>query len=409
MSTWLVPREELTVDQLRAVELDMGEHRLVFGPPGSGKTQVLVHRARYLCDKLGCGPDNFRIFVFNNVLKEYISSGLELLGIPDKCVSTFDRWCLNYHRRRIGGRLPWNAEEKCPDFIAIRKAVLEAVGSRPKGEPMYDFVLVDEAQDLDSDVFRVLTSIAGHVTACMDHKQQIYDHGTDEDRILGALGLKRRNMSLLAAFRCCPYVASVAAELIDDAEDRAAYLKQNRIPQTSGEKPLVYLAKDFDDEMERLIAVLRTRVLMGETVAVVLPHNRQVAGVAKALRTAGIEVEAQTSKNVDFDTDLPKVLTYHGVKGLTFDTVLMPRLVEGSFDEFRKDISQRMVFVGITRATNWVYLSGVAGQEMHALKRICSSEQAGDLVIQRGRDSAQTVPEPPGQEDSGEIDFVDVL
>lgn len=409
MSTWLVPREELTVDQLRAVEADTNEHRLIFGPPGSGKTQVLVHRARYLCDALGSVPNRFRIFVFNKVLKEYIASGLQMLNIPEECVSTYDSWCREYHERYVRGSIPWNAKEKCPDFKAIREIVKRNVERRFNDEPIYDFVLVDEAQDLDPDAFGVLTSIARHVTACMDHKQQIYDHGTDEERILRALGLKRRNMSLLAAFRCCPYVASVASELIDDPDDKAAYLKQNRIPQTSGEKPLVYIARDFNDEMERLVAVTRSRVLMGDTVAVVLPHNRQVASVAKRLRQAGIEVEAQTSKNVNFETDLPKVLTYHGVKGLTFDSVLMPRLVERSFRGFPEDISQRMVFVGITRAIDWVYLSATAGWEMHAIRRLCSLDGAGSLVVQRGTKVARAHRNRTEEEDSGDIDVIDLL
>lgn len=408
MNTWLVPRDELTVEQLRAVELDTKENRVVFGPPGSGKTQVLVHRARHLCDNLGCGPDGYRVFVFNNVLKNYISSGLELLGINERCVSTFDGWCMNYHRRHIGAGVPWNTGGKCPDFPAIRRAVLKHVRSRPASKPLYDFILVDEAQDLEPEAFQIIKSIAGHVTACLDHKQQIYDHGTDEAQILNALGLKRRNMSLLSAFRCCPYVASVASELIDDPQDKAAYLNQNRIPQTSGEKPLVYLARDFDDEMDRLISVLRTRILNGESVAVVLPHKRQVAGVAKRLRSAGIEVESQTSKDLDFQTDLPKLLTYHGVKGLTFDSVLMPRLTSSSFDEFRTDIAQRMVFVGITRAMSWVYLSSIAGREMHALHQLCKSGDRGSFVVQQGTD---TPPDRdlPRNAASSEIDVFDVL
>lgn len=47
MSAWLLPLEDLTPEQVRAVELKPSEHRLIFGGPGSGKTQVLLHRARH--------------------------------------------------------------------------------------------------------------------------------------------------------------------------------------------------------------------------------------------------------------------------------------------------------------------------------------------------------------------------
>lgn len=90
MSTWLIPRDELTPDQLRAIQLDTGEHRVILGPPGSGKTQVLLHRARHLLDSHGVSPDRLRIFVYTNALKDYIASALELLDLPPELLTTWD-------------------------------------------------------------------------------------------------------------------------------------------------------------------------------------------------------------------------------------------------------------------------------------------------------------------------------
>lgn len=113
MSTWLIPEYDLTPEQTRAVELDPKEHRLIVGGPGSGKTQVLLHRARYLRDSYHIHPDKFRIFVFTKVLKEYIKSSLDLLNLSDECVTNFDAWCREYYQAHIGGKTPWNAQEKC--------------------------------------------------------------------------------------------------------------------------------------------------------------------------------------------------------------------------------------------------------------------------------------------------------
>ena len=82
MSTWLLPRLELTPEQLRVVEMPTGEHRVIVGPPGSGKTQILVHRADHIAqtyrvpsDK--CLPDTnaagmMVIVKFWRVLKDYL-------------------------------------------------------------------------------------------------------------------------------------------------------------------------------------------------------------------------------------------------------------------------------------------------------------------------------------------------
>jgi superfamily I DNA/RNA helicase len=117
----------------------------------------------------------------------------------------------------------------------------------------YDFVMVDEGQDLDATSFDILRSIARHVTVCIDHKQQIYEGGSSETDILQRLKLKRRNLSLLEAFRCCPFIVSLASSLVDDQEEREAYIRQHRTAQAERETPLLFVAKNFEEEKEVLL------------------------------------------------------------------------------------------------------------------------------------------------------------
>jgi superfamily I DNA/RNA helicase len=171
---WLIPPSELTPDQQRAIQLSPTENRAIVGGPGSGKTQVLLYRARHLAESLRVSSERFRIFVYTNVLKDYIKAALHDLRLPEEAVVTFDHWCRLYFEQHISKRLPWNAEAKTPDFAAVRKAVMARAC---QGSPLFDFVLVDEAQDLDEEVFAFLARASRHVTVCLDHKQQIYDHG----------------------------------------------------------------------------------------------------------------------------------------------------------------------------------------------------------------------------------------
>jgi len=421
MPTWLIPRDELTSEQLRAIELSPNEHRVVFGAPGSGKTQVLLYRARHLMDTWRVTLDRFRIFVFTNVLKHYIRSALHLLDLPEECVMTFDSWCIDFYRNNIPGQLPWDQEQRGPDFPKIRRKVLEklgvnrpSTGSRfsgklwhnPSHSPIYDFVLVDEGQDLDGTSFEILRAIARHITVCIDHKQQIYEHGSTKQDILARLRLNQVNMSLLQAFRSCPFIVKLSARLIEDAKEREAYLNQSRTFQTEREAPLLYLASDFEDEKRRLIEILRVRSLnQNESVAILLPKNNQVYGLAKGISEAGIDVE--TPKNMDFTNNIPKILTYFGAKGLTFDTVLLPRLVRNSFSRFDDDRVLRLLFVGISRATRWVYLSACQGQEIIVLERLKPLAAENALTIQtwssfsrpKGRKRKDEEPGTPKTED----------
>ncbi len=412
--TWLIPRDELTPDQIRAIEVDPREHRVILGGPGSGKTQILLHRAQYLQELFRVPDDRFRIFVFTNVLKKYIQSALELLDLPEECVCTFDYWCAEYYKQEISGRLPWNRAARQPDFAAIRRGVLHSVSNNREDLPLFDFLLVDEGQDLDGPSFELLTMIAKHVTACMDHNQQIYEQGTDSETILTKLGARTPNVTLIDAFRCSPYIFRVAAQFIDDEREREAILRQVRTEQGEREAPVLYFADDFEDEKDRLIEIVKVRQGMGDRIAILFPLNRKLFGFAKALREAGLEVETPKRERstgeffeLDFDSDCPKLLTYNSVKGLTFDSILMPRLIPSYFPNQDDERIERLLYVGICRATRWVYMSTQSGSALRSLDKLLTLSSEPCLEVQHSpvnhhRDHTK-------EDDETKDDLLDVL
>lgn len=363
--SWLVPRDELTAEQIRAVEMSRREPCVVLGAPGSGKTQILLHRAKYLLEEDGGAEHRFHIFVFTNVLKQYIRSALVDLGLAEDAVSTIDDWCVQYYRRKVSSRLPWDKENRCHDYAAVRKSVREAL----RDQILFDVVLVDEGQDLDADTFLMLKSFSHHITVAMDNKQQIYPEGSGEAQVMRSLGLRRRNVTLLDAFRCCPYIVRVAAELIENESERRAYLNQTRTAQTEIQTPLLYEAGSFEEERDRLIEVIRERQLIDRSIGILFPLNRQVEGFAQGLRDNGIPVETRKS-GLDFSTSRPKVLTIHSAKGLTFDSVMVPRVVSASFKGRLDGWAERLLYVAITRGTKWLYLSTIKEKEVPALTKI---------------------------------------
>lgn len=417
MQTWLLPRSDLTPEQLRVVELPPDEHRVILGPAGSGKTQVLIHRAAHLAETYNIPSIGYRLFVFTNVIKEYIQSALEFLGLPEEVVCTFDHWCRIFYEDYVSECLPRRRGGGL-DFEKIRHSVLDALKGDERIRNDFDFVLVDEGQDLPPLVYEVLLLLARHVTVFVDPQQKIFEDGASEAYILEKMKLGRRSVTLLGAYRNAPYVAYLASHFIEDEELRKEFLAQVCTEQKIRERPLCYMARSFQAEMDRLAEIVRQRQIMGERVGIIVPTNRLVHGLAKGLEARGVEVEKAIKKGVqaevedefdtrvlvecDFGNDVPKIATFHMAKGLTFDSVLLPRLTDKAYGWIRGMARKRFLFVGIARATQWVYLSTVRGVEFREMGILREADKQGHLVVQDEEDVGVGEEELEEREESEE-------
>ena len=395
MSTYLLHDSELTPEQRRVVELGNDRHRLIIGPPGSGKTQVLAHRAAYLRQKLQTAPEKYRIFVYTRALCSFLKSAFALLEIPETSVSTFDSWCCDIYRQCIKGALPYKTGSGI-DFAELHRQVRNK-STDFKTNPLFDFVLVDEAQDLDSNVVEILCNVSRHVTATADFNQQIYEDGVNEQHLLHALGLTKHNVQLLAAYRNSPYVSALASHFISDAQTRSEYLRKTQTVQSIREKPVLSISKTREQSDEILANIIQTRLRRNERLCVVVPSSHQFKGMVALLNKYGIRSQVVKPSSYDddtpnnFDDGVTRVSTYHSVKVLTFDSVLMPWF---SLARFRSSASiQQLVFVAITRATQWAF---VCTEEKHAdptLQLFRSAIAEEDIEIHR--DASEPKPEKP--------------
>jgi hypothetical protein len=76
--------------------------------------------------------------------------------------------------------------------------------------------------------------------------------------------------------------------------------------------------------------------------------------------------------------------TFFMAKGLTFDSVLLPRLTAKAYYYINRERMKRMMFVGIARATQWVYLSTVKGTEFDEMAVLREAAVQGHLTMQDG-------------------------
>jgi superfamily I DNA/RNA helicase len=108
----------------------------------------------------------------------------------------------------------------------------------------------------------------------------------------------------------------------------------------------------------------------------------------------------------DFNTLTPKISIYRSAKGLTFDCVILPKLVENNFHRVTGPRRHRLLLVGITRATQWVYLSTVRGYEFKEVALLREAEAKGDLFVLHSAKSATAPPPAPAEEPVPEDTFL---
>lgn len=396
---YILHDSQLTPEQRRMVELPMDQHHVIAGPPGSGKTQVLLHRARYIARRYHVDSSRYRIFVFTSVLSNFIKQAIQLLEIPESTVQTFDHWCRDYWDAQHLGARPVGADGG-QDYPETRKRILAHLRSRtPQKNQILEFAVIDEGQDLDKTSFEILKLISAHVTVVADSRQQLYPGCSDLAQICGALCIQGQSMDFLSGRRNSPSIGKLASYFGQKFE--ASNHEVDR------ETPTYWVANDWDDEINAIAEVLRERRLMNHKCAVIVPTKMDVYSILKKLKALGVEIEAaMPSKTgggaVDFDSTVPKISTYHSAKGLTFDSVILPKLVRRNWDKFNPQFRKNMLLVGITRATQWVYLSSVKGYEMEENATLLKALENGDLFMKNSK-IKPPVTLPPDDDDK--IDF----
>lgn len=388
---WLVPFEHLTEDQQTAVQSSFAKNRIIIGGPGSGKTLVLLHRAR-LAVAQGTPTESVKVFVYTKLLKQYLQQGLSDLGLTEEVVSTFDGYCLSLFDEYVRGPRPKNADNYI-DFEALREAILEKFKSTNQS-PLLEVVLVDEGQDLTETAIKILKHVAKHVTVAMDSRQQLYGVEMTPKIAAASLGVPNQAASLLTAYRCTQLIVDIAASFIPDEAESAKFRASNLLPLEGVETPVAIQFSTDEEEWDKLARALEERALLNQTSAILCPTNYWVSRVQKELASRGVP----TSGDADADfTDLqPEILTFHKAKGLTVDAVFLPGLLDSRFRGFGSDeLIANILFVGLTRATRYLWLGLRNGGGWKYLDTIKELDQRSSIRLMSASADAAPIAVTP--------------
>ena len=315
---WWLGESELDQYQKAVISLaDEGNH-LVLGPPGSGKTNILLLRANYLTlyDK-----PNIAIVVFTRTLRKYIASGGREYEFPPDKIMTCNKWQRDVlHQYGITVNPP-------TDFDGQRKYLAEKVGeliAKRSLSSIYDAILLDEAQDYMPAEIELFKQLGGQVFAVGDGRQQIYkdDGKTDALTTLREAIPPENIHELRYHYRNGLQICKLADRMAKDSTTYQPLEPTMQYKEVENPSKVTIFQGNIAAQCKEIAKALRTqlRAFPNELLAVVCPKRTLVSEVWSQLQTEADLVPRLCMIDDDddaFDTTKPIcVCTVHGVKGL---------------------------------------------------------------------------------------------
>jgi hypothetical protein len=341
----------------------LGEgHRIVYGVAGSGKTVVLIARARLLAAD---PAKRVLILCYNRALAGYFQ-GL--------FAHAFNVTCLNFHQ--WGVQRNGVAFDRSEDEETFGARLLERLENGAGDAHRYDAVFIDEAQDFSRSWFQCAKLALkepddGDLLIVGDGSQSLYRRRgfTWAEAGVNAVGRTiNKRFDLDKNYRNTREILKVAAAFVvadagpDDPESRLQIIRPDpAVALRSGPVPEMLAASSLDGELQmaadKVLAWLEHGIKAAE-IAVLYRGNANPKGWVKDLAVLISTRTAVCWPNEGFNDPAGVcITTMHAAKGLQWRAVLVMRTDAMPFmpgPDVNRDEQERLerglMYVAMTRA-----------------------------------------------------------
>lgn len=269
--------------------------------------------------------------------------------------SVYDRFCVLLQQLRQETWSQWR--------VRAEKYLLQPEHT----PPCYDAVFIDEAQDLEPSVLRILLMVCKtpnsfFITA--DANQSIYNKGFTWVSIHEELQFRGgRTIALKTNYRSTRQIGEAAEAYLrtgtgEIEKDEWSHAHDGSLPamrKTANVIEESQILKAFLDEATRSLHISL------QNCAILCPTKHGGMLLVQLLKELGIEATFQAGRDSDVSAPGVKVLTLHASKGLEFPIVALAGFHQSQYIQVREHLSvgereeklaleRRVLFVGMTRA-----------------------------------------------------------
>ncbi|MHC5930716.1 UvrD-helicase domain-containing protein [Nostoc sp.] len=171
--------ENLNPTQKRIVTDDQSRALLVLAGPGSGKTHTIVSRVAYLVSARGVPPERILVLAYNRTAAAEVRKRLhQLLGKRGTLVDA-----LTFHAlaAKLTGLKSGDAPQGIKGEATFKWLLEQAISHLQENHPGYQYILVDEYQDVNELHYQIITRLAGFDSQDEDESQKSFLMAVGDD------------------------------------------------------------------------------------------------------------------------------------------------------------------------------------------------------------------------------------
>ena len=319
--SFYIKDSELDDYQVKVINKRTDNSYIVKGCAGSGKSILALWKAKQIQDD---HKGSYIYIVYTKTLMQYMADGIREVGINQSNVINYDA-CFY-----------WSVDNGKYNRGAWKKG-------------MYDYIIVDEAQDFSREDIELLRSKARKALLLYgDSAQQLYKFVEHKETVSMEdiqYFTKFPVEQLVFNHRLPKRIARVAQYLNSESDEL-----EERCTEEGIEKPKILMYNSLEAQYDAIINLIRNRNM--EDVGILFRNNDSVKHAYQYFKDKGVNVEAKFGKymDLDFSSTNPKMMTYHSSKGLQFEYVFIPECTV-----YRED-DRNPLYVAITRTYNALYI-----------------------------------------------------
>ncbi|MBK7779597.1 MAG: ATP-dependent helicase [Ardenticatenia bacterium] len=260
-------------------------------------------------------------------------------------------------------------------YPALRREALKLI-TEDKQAVRYDYVVVDEAQDLSPVSLALLAEAcktAEGLFFAADNKQSLYSRNYTWGSAHPRLQFRGRTALLSRNYRSTREIDRAAFSVLQAGEGDEL-VASNSVHE--GPLPVLVRGIAADHQAEWIARFIRQMArhlhLKASAAAVLVPVAAAGETLASELQAQGIAARYFPGRELDLKADVVRVLTLHSAKGLEFPIVIVAGLESGTWpvpEDFeepdlyaeRARHERRVLYVGLTRAMRGLMLISPQG------------------------------------------------